>query len=241
MNFSIEMETGTGKTYVYLRSIYELYQHYGFKKFVIVVPSIAIKEGVMKNLEITSEHFGLLYNHPQVDFYLYDPKKRGQLKNFGTTNTLQILVINIDSFTKEKNNIIYQNSDWGVPVEYIRAAKPIVIVDEPQNMETDKRKQAIANLSPLCTLRFSATHKNPYNLLYKLDPVKAYDLGLVKKIEVDSVYSEDAFNDAYLRVVGIKSNKKENVVMVEIDKSDDYGFQKKVLTLTVGDDLYTLS
>ncbi|MFA5829315.1 MAG: DEAD/DEAH box helicase family protein [Candidatus Gracilibacteria bacterium] len=240
MHFSVEMETGTGKTYVYLRTIHELYAKYGFKKFIIVVPSIAIKEGVIKNLEITKEHFAMLYNNPEMDFHLYDPRKRGQLKNFSTTNALQILVINIDSFAK-KDNIINQESDWGVPIEYIKAVRPIVIVDEPQNMETPIRKEAIANLNPLCTLRFSATHKHPYNLLYKLDPVRAYDLGLVKKIEVDSVFSEDAFNEAYLRVLEIKSNKMKITAKVEIDKSDDYGLQKKAVILRSGDDLYPLS
>ncbi len=242
MNFSVEMETGTGKTYTYLRTIHELNQKYGFKKFVIVVPSIAIKEGTIKNLEITRDHFSMLYNNPKMDFYVYDPKKRGQLKNFATTNALQILVINIDSFAKKDSNIIYQESDWGVPVEYIKTVKPIVIVDEPQNMETDIRKQAIANLDPLCTLRYSATHKHPYNLLYKLDPVRAYDLGLVKKIEVDSVFSEDAYNEAYIRVVKfIRKGKGEIGVQLEIDKSDDYGLQKKSITLEPGDDLFELS
>lgn len=241
MHFSVEMETGTGKTYVYLRAIHELYAKYGFKKFIIVVPSIAIKEGVKKNLEITKEHFAMLYNNPEMDFHLYDPRKRGQLKNYATTNALQILVINIDSFAKKESNIIYQDSDWGVPIEYIKAVRPIVIVDEPQNMETPIRKDAIANLNPLCTLRFSATHKHPYNLLYKLDPVRAYDLGLVKKIEVDSVFSEDAFNDAYLRVLEIKSKKMLITAKVEIDKSDDYGLQRKALVLKVSDDLYELS
>jgi type III restriction enzyme len=241
MNFSVEMETGTGKTYVYLRTIHELYKKYGFKKFVIVVPSIAIKEGVLKNLEMTKEHFAMLYNNPEMDFYLYNPKKRGQLKNFATTNALQVLVINIDSFAKKESNIIYQESDWGVPIEYLKSVQPVVIVDEPQNMETPVRKQALNNLNPLCTLRFSATHKHPYNLLYKLDPVRAYDLGLVKKIEVDSVFSEDAFNDAYLRVMEIKSKKTQITAKVEIDKSDDYGLQRKELVLKIGDDLYEMS
>lgn len=242
MNFSVEMETGTGKTYTYIRTLHELNQKYGFKKFIIVVPSIAIKEGTIKNLEITKKHFSMLYNNPKMDFYVYDPKKRGQLKNFATTNALQVLVINIDSFAKKDSNIIYQESDWGVPVEYIKTVKPIIIVDEPQNMETDIRKQAIANLNPLCTLRYSATHKHPYNLLYKLDPVRAYDLGLVKKIEVDSVFSEDAYNEVYIRVIKfIRKGKGKIGVQLEIDKSDDYGLQKKIITLEPGDDLFELS
>jgi type III restriction enzyme len=245
-HFSIEMETGTGKTYVYLRTIHELYKNHGFKKFVIVVPSIAIKEGVVKNLKITQEHFDMLYENPEMDFYVYDPKKRGQLRNFATTNTLQVLVINIDSFAKfstdkKGKNIIYQESDWGIPIEYIQGVKPIVIVDEPQNMETDIRKKAIENLNPLCTLRYSATHKHHYNLVYKLDPVNAYDLGLVKKIEVDSIMSEDSYNEAFLKIKSVQSSGRNVTAKILIDKSDDYGLQKKEIKVKVGDDIYKLS
>ncbi len=246
LNFSIEMETGTGKTYVYLRTIHELHKSYGFKKFIIVVPSIAIKEGVLKNLEITKDHLALLYENPEMDFAVYDPKKKGLLKSFATTNTLQILVINIDSFAKfsdEKagKNIIYQNSDWGIPIEYLQGVQPIVIVDEPQNMETDIRRQAIANLNPLCTLRYSATHKYHYNLIYKLDPVKAYDLGLVKKIEVDSILAQDSYNAAYVELKGVKAKKMTITASVRIDIAGKDGVQKKDLTIRVGDDLYKLS
>ncbi len=252
LNFSIEMETGTGKTYVYLRTIHELNRKYGFKKFIIVVPSIAIKEGVIKNLEITKEHFNMLYDNPGMDFYVYDPKKRGLLKNFATNNALQILVINIDSFAKfsqekKKGNIIYQESDWGVPIEYIQSVKPIVIVDEPQNMETDIRKKAIANLNPLCTLRYSATHKYHYNLIYKLDPVKAYDLGLVKKIEVDSVLEENNQNAPYLELESVKSQKNTISVKLKIDVNDNNGIKRKSVAIkkssrTSGEcDLFRLS
>ncbi|KKP67792.1 MAG: Restriction endonuclease [Candidatus Moranbacteria bacterium GW2011_GWE1_35_17] len=236
LNFSIEMETGTGKTYVYLRTIHELYKKYGFKKFIIVVPSVAIKEGVIKNLEITKEHFNILYDNPEMDFYVYDPKKRGLLKNFATTNSLQILVINIDSFAKfsqekKKGNIIYQKSDWGVPIEYIQAVKPIVIVDEPQNMETEIRKKAITNLHPLCTLRYSATHKHHYNLIYKLDPVRAYDLGLVKKIEVDSVLEENNQNDPYIELESVASQKNAICVKLKIDVNEKTGIKRKTVTI----------
>ncbi len=246
LNFSIEMETGTGKTYVYLRTIHELHKKYGFKKFVIVVPSIAIREGVLKNLQITKDHFKTLYENPEMDFHVYDPKKRGQLKNFATANTLQILVINIDSFAKfseEKGgqNIIYQNSDYGLPIEFIQMTKPIVIVDEPQNMETPTRKQAIENLHPLCTLRYSATHKHHYNLVYKLDPVMAYDLGLVKKIEVDSVLSEQDNNHAYIEIVGIKTEKTRVTANIKLDVADKKGVMQKTVSAKVGNDLYDLS
>lgn len=240
-NFTIEMETGTGKTYVYLRTIHELYKTYGFKKFIIVVPSVAIKEGVIKNLEITREHFDSLYSKPKMDWYVWDPKKRGQAKQFATNDALQIMVINIDSFAKS-DNIINQESDWGVPVEYIQATNPIVIVDEPQNMETDKRRDAISSLNPLCTLRYSATHKYPYNMVYRLDPVRAYDLGLVKKIEVDSVLSEDAFNSAYIYLQKIENKGKNGLVArLELDSDDSRGLQRKVVVAKSGTDLYDLT
>ena len=200
MHFSVEMETGTGKTYVYLRTIYELNKHYGFKKFVIVVPSIAIREGTLKNLEITFDHFQNLYDKTPVNFWVYDSKRVSNLRNFADNNNIQILVINIDSFAKDENIINKPNDKLTGkrPVEFIQATRPIVIVDEPQNMETELRKNAIENLNPLCTLRYSATHINRYNMVYSLDPVKAYDLGLVKQIEVDSIVTENDFNDAFV-------------------------------------------
>jgi type III restriction enzyme len=242
MDFTVEMETGTGKTYVYLRTIHELHRQYGFKKFVIVVPSLAIREGVLKNLQVTQEHFANLYNKPKMDFYVYDPKKRGQLRNFARQNTLQILVINIDSFASEKKTVIHQKSDDGIPVEFLQAVRPIVIVDEPQNMETEIRKKAITKLNPLCTLRYSATHKNLYHQIYKLDPVRAYDLGLVKKIEVDSILSDSAFSHAYIKLIDIvRKSKTELRAKVEVDKSDEGGLQKKIFTIESGDDLYLLT
>jgi type III restriction enzyme len=247
LNFSVEMETGTGKTYVYLRTIHELHNKYGFKKFIIVVPSLAIKEGVIKNLQITKEHFGMLYENPEMDFYVYDPKKRGDLKNFATANSLQILVINIDSFAKFSEqkagqNIIYQESDWGVPIEYIQGVNPIVVVDEPQNMETPKRRQAIENLNPLCTLRYSATHKYHYNLVYKLDPVRAYDKGLVKKIEVDSVVTQDSFNDAFIELKSVQAKKTTVSAKLKIDVNDKKGgIKRKPLSVRIGDDLFEKS
>lgn len=187
MHFSIEMETGTGKTYVYLRTIFELNKKYGFKKYVIVVPSVAIREGVLKNLNITKEHFLHLYNNVPYDYFVYDSKKVNQVRQFATSNQIQIMVINIDAFRKtlddkdeeKKSNIIHRESDklsGRKPIEFIQATQPIVIIDEPQSVDnTPKAKEAIETLNPLCTMRYSATHRNPYNLLYKLDPIKAYD------------------------------------------------------------------
>ena len=237
LNFSIEMETGTGKTYVYLRTIHELHQKYGWKKFIIVVPSVAIREGVMKNLEITREHFATEYDNPEMNFYVWDSKKTGQAREFATNDTLQIMVITIDSFAKAQN-VMNRQSDYGRPLDFIKATHPVVILDEPQNMETDIRRNAIASLNPLCTLRYSATHKHLYNLLYRLTPVDAYDKGLVKKIEVHSVQSEDNYNDAYINVLSLeRQSKTHSFAKIEVDASDEYGLQRKVIKAFPGDDL----
>lgn len=240
-HFSIEMETGTGKTYVYLRTIHELHKNYGWKKFIIVVPSVAIREGVLKNLEITKEHFAELYNKPEMNYYVWDSKKTGQAREFATNDTLQIMVITIDSFAKAQN-IMNKESDYGRPLDYIKATSPVVIIDEPQNMETDVRKKAIESLNPLCTLRYSATHKNPYNLLYRLTPVDAYDKSLVKKIEVHSVLSEDSYNDAYIHVVSLeRKNKSSSYAKVELDMSDERGLQRRVVNIAPGDNLMQIT
>lgn len=240
-HLSIEMETGTGKTYVYLRTIHELHKTYGWKKFIIVVPSVAIREGVLKNLEITREHFAAEYDNPEMNFYVWDSKKTGQAREFATNDTLQIMVINIDSFAKAAN-IMNKQSDNGRPLDFICATKPIVIIDEPQNMETDIRKNAIASLKPLCTLRYSATHKNTYNLLYRLTPVDAYDKQLVKKIEVHSVQSEDNYNDAYVRVVAIeRQGKSKLVARLEVDTSDNRGLQRRIVKVSPGGDLEAIT
>jgi len=242
-NFSLEMETGTGKTYVYLRTIYELNKNYGFKKFVIVVPSIAIREGVLKNLEITHEHFQNLYDKTPAYYDVYDSRKVSALRGFSSSNNIQILVINIDSFAKDENVINKPNDKLNgkKPIEFIQSTNPIVIVDEPQNIETDIRKKALSNLNPLCTLRYSATHTNLYNLIYRLDPVKAYDLGLVKQIEVDSVYTLHGGNQPFIEIENIKSTKSKVTVKIKIDCNSDNGVIQKNITAKVGEDLYSLS
>ena len=254
MNFSIEMETGTGKTYIYLRTIFELNRKYGFKKFVIVVPSVAIREGVLKNLDITKEHFLHLFNHVSYDHFVYDSKKVNQVRQFATSNQVQIMIINIDAFRKiieekEKNinknsNIIHRENDklsGRKPIEYIQATHPIVIIDEPQSVDnTPKAKQAIETLNPLCTMRYSATHRNPYNLLYKIDPVQAYDMRLVKRIEVASVLCEDNFNGPYIHLKSVNNQNgiKANLA-IHIDSSS--GPKLKNISIKHGDDLYNKS
>lgn len=251
-HFSVEMETGTGKTYVYLRTIFELSHRYGFQKFIIVVPSVAVREGVLKNIAITAEHFRSLYNNMPLEHFVYDPKKVNRLRQFATANTLQILVINIDSFRKNftgtdderKSNVMYKESDQlsgHQPIEFVQAARPIVIIDEPQSVDsTDKAQLAIQALNPLCTLRYSATHKNPYNLVYRLDPVRAFELRQVKQIVVASVTAEGAQNDAFLRVEAI-DNKKGIKAKVRIHAQGASGPVEKSVTVKNGADIFVLS
>ena len=258
-NFTVEMETGTGKTYVYLRTVHELSKTYGFKKFVIVVPSVAIREGVLKSLQITKAHFKALYGYERVEFTVYGSTKVNQLRNFALSDAIQILVINIDAFAKDstdlssdaaagklakrsKGNVINQLRETGVkPIEFIQAAQPIVILDEPQNLETDTRKQAIARLSPMCTLRYSATHRNAYNLIYSLDPVKAYELGLVKQIGVDSVIELKDANQAFVEVESFKAGARSVSAKLSIWVNQASGPAKKSVTVRNGDDLFALS
>ena len=245
MDFSVEMETGTGKTYVYLRTIYELHQNYGFKKFVIVTPSVAIREGALKNLKITREHFQNLYNRVTSHFSVYSTKSISALRNFYTSNSIEILVINIDSFAKDENVIRRFNDKLmgRKPIEFIQSAYPIVIVDEPQNMESEIRRKALESLNPLFTLRYSATHIKDYNMLYRLDPVRACDLALVKQIEVDSIVTENDFNQPYVELLSFHSKKRTLIAKIKIDVNDKDGVKRK--TVVVGDnkerDLYVLS
>lgn len=243
MHFSVEMETGTGKTYVYLRTIYELNNRYGFKKFVIVVPSVPIREGVLKNLQITHEHFQTLYDNIPVNYKVYDRNRISQLRGFATSDNIEILVINIDAFAKDENVINKPNDKLNgqEPIKFIQSTCPIVIVDEPQNMESEKRSVAISNLNPLCTLRYSATHRNRYNLIYSLNPVKAYDMGLVKQIEVDSVLEENSQNNAFVELTAITATKTKITAKITIDVNDKDGVKRKSVAVKVGDDLYNLS
>ncbi len=251
-HFSVEMETGTGKTYVYLRTIFERAQRYGFRKFIIVVPSVAIREGVLKNIAITAEHFRALYNNLPFEHFVYDAKKVSRLRQFATSNTLQILVINIDAFRKnlvgteaeQKSNVIYKESDklsGRQPIEFVQAARPIVIIDEPQSVDsTERAQEAIKALNPLCTLRYSATHRDPYNLVYRLDPIRAFELKLVKQIVVASAVSDGAANDAFVRVEDV-DNEKGIKAKLRIHVQTSNGPKEKIVPVKLGSDLFALS
>ena len=239
MDFSIEMETGTGKTYVYLRTILELYKNYRFKKFMIVVPSIAIREGVIKNLQITEKHFKSLYDNIPYTYYEYDSKKINHIRQFARSSTIEIMIITIDSFTRD-TNIMNQERDslnGQKPIDMINKTKPILILDEPQNMETKIVKESLKKLNPLFTLRYSATHKKLYNLVYQLTPIDAFKMNLVKKIEVSSVTEDNNYNDAFIHVADIKIVSRKIKAKLDVNKKMTNNTKLAVITVTNGDDL----
>lgn len=244
-NFSVEMETGTGKTYVYLRTIHELHRAYGWKKFVIVVPSVPIREGVTQSLGSMAEHFETIYGKVPLDHWVYDSAQVSRLRQFALSNQLQVLVMNIQAFDKKAVAVVHQPSDFMQgrrPIEFIQQSRPVVIMDEPQNMESDNARRAIAELSPLVTLRYSATHRNVHNLVYRLDPVRAYDLGLVKRIEVDSVMEGGDFNRAFVALESVSASRTGLVAKLKIDVELGGGVKRKTVTVKRNDDdLFTLS
>lgn len=253
-DFSIEMETGTGKTYVYIRTIYELNKHYGLTKFIIVVPSVAIREGVRKTFETTRDHFNSLYDGQPLDFFVYDAKDMGNVSNFATSSSIEVMIINIGAFNKafdkegdeDKSNIFHRASEklagGRSPREMVAECNPIVIIDEPQSVDnTAKAKKAIESLNPLFALRYSATLKESYNKIYELTPVDAFQQHLVKGICVDSVLAEENLNGAYVKLDSVKSEPSYSAKM-KIDVLQKDGSQKrKTVTVKTGTDLYEVS
>lgn len=271
-DFSVEMETGTGKTYVYLRTIFELNKVYGFSKFIIVVPSIAIKEGVWKSISIMSDHFRALYDNVAFDPFVYDSSKLTKIRNFASSNALQVMIINIDAFRKTlekdnsevhqgvldfassrepvkkdtKANLMHRPNDkmsGRAPIEFIKSANPIVIIDEPQSVDTTpKSKEAIQTLNPLLKLRYSATHIEKYNMVYKLDSIDAYEQKLVKQIEVAGIQVQDGDNSAYVRLISTSSKNGKISAKIELDALSSSGaVKRKSLTVKLRSDLHALS
>lgn len=208
LDFDIEMETGTGKTYVYLRTIFELAKAYNFTKFVILVPSVAIREGVSTSIRLMREHFRYLYPSQPFDSAIYSGKTAEEVESFATSTNIQILIMTIDSIRGDANSrVIHQTRDklHGLrPIDYLKATRPVVIMDEPQNMESILSQSAIGELNPAFTLRYSATHKKHRNLAYRLDPVDAHDLGLVKQIVVADIQQQGADATPYIKLVSVK-------------------------------------
>ncbi|NLX12900.1 MAG: DEAD/DEAH box helicase family protein [Phycisphaerales bacterium] len=237
-NFSVEMETGTGKTYVYIRTMLELFKRYGLRKFIVVVPSVAVREGVLKTLQVTERHIRQLYGNPVYRYYVYDSANLSQVRQFAQADSVEVMVMTMDSFNKA-SNVIRQSTDrlqGETPIHLVQASRPILVLDEPQNMESEKSIAALAALDPLFALRYSATHRNPYNIVYRLTPAEAYRQGLVKKIEVDSVIRESDENRPYIRVEAIESKKNTITAKMAIHKLMKSGQVKEtVLTFRPGD------
>ena len=213
LDFDIEMETGTGKTYVYLRTIFELAEKYNFTKFVILVPSVAIREGVNTSIRLMRSHFENLYKKRNITFdsSVYSGKTAEEVQSFATSTNVQIMVMTIDSIRGNANTrIIHQTRDKlnGLkPIDYLKATHPVVIMDEPQNMESRLSQSAVSELDPVFTLRYSATHKKLRNVVYRLDPVDAHDLGLVKQIVVADVQQQGADATPYIKLIEVKNDK----------------------------------
>lgn len=243
-HFSIEMETGTGKTYVYLRTLFDLHKNHGYAKFIIVVPSVAIREGTLKTLEMTRDHFRSLYDQVPYDYFVYDSKNPGKIRQFASSNQLQIMVINIDAFRGAKDSRIFaQNRDQlsgHKPADFVASTHPIVIIDEPQSVDnTPASQKAILSLNPLCTLRYSATHRNPYHLLHQLNPVQAFDQNLVKGIEVDSITMDGAASqaDPYIKLEKVELNKGGSSIRAKLKIIKAGGTSSAAATVKNNDDL----
>lgn len=237
-NFTIEMETGTGKTYVYLRTILELNQRYGFTKFIIVVPSVAIKEGVLKNLDITKEHFKQVYDNLPYTYFPYRSDNLVMVRMFGQDTNLQIMVITRDAFNKDINIIHNIHDKMGdKPIEIIKKTRPIVILDEPQKMGGEATQWRIEQLNPLFILRYSATHRDIYNLVYKLTPYDAYNLGLVKKIEVLSITEEGDPQSKKIILEKIETTSTGLKAKVKVFVKEKEGIKLKTITIKHGENL----
>ncbi len=241
-NFSVEMETGTGKTYIYLRTVLELFQQYGMRKFIVVVPSVAIREGVVKTLQITEAHFKNLYQNLPYRYCVYDSSKLAQVRQFALSDSVEIMVMTLASFNKA-SNVIRQSTDWlqgETPIHLIQATRPILILDEPQRMESTLSVESLSSLSPLFALRYSATHRNPYHLVYRLTPYDAYRERLVKQIEVAGVEESTNTNLAFIAVKSIQSQKTRVTAKLVVHKLQKNNTVKRTtLTVKKGDDLGT--
>ena len=242
-DFTVEMETGTGKTYVYLRTIFELNKRYGFTKFIIVVPSVAIKEGVYKSLQMTDDHFRALYSGAPFEYFLYDSAKLGQVRNFATSPQIQIMVVTVGAINKKDVNNLYKDSEktgGEMPIDLIKATRPILIVDEPQSVDgglAGRGKEALNAMDPLCTLRYSATHADKHHMIYRLDAVDAYERKLVKQIEVASATVEDAHNRPYVRLISTSNRGGVISAKVELDVEAAGHVRRRERTVQDGDDL----
>lgn len=246
LNLDIEMETGTGKTYCYIRSMFELHKQYGWSKFIVVVPSIAIREGVYKSLNMMADHFQEQYGK-KARFFIYDSKALHHLESFSSNGGINVMVINVQAFnaTGKDNRRIYDELDEFQsrrPIDVISRNRPILILDEPQKMGADKTLESLSNFNPLFILRYSATHKRNYNLVYRLDALDAYNQKLVKKITVKGVEVQGLTGThGYLYLQDIIVSKSAPVARLELEIETKNGFKREVRKVSKGDNLYDIS
>lgn len=246
LNLDIEMETGTGKTYCYIRTMFELHKQYGWSKFIVVVPSIAIREGVYKSLNMMADHFQEQYGK-KARFFIYDSKALHHLESFSSNGGINVMVINVQAFnaTGKDNRRIYDELDEFQsrrPIDVISRNRPILILDEPQKMGADKTLESLSNFNPLFILRYSATHKRNYNLVYRLDALDAYNQKLVKKITVKGVEVQGLTGThGYLYLQDIIVSKSSPVARLEVEIETKNGFKREVRKVSQGDNLYDIS
>ena len=252
-SLDIEMETGTGKTYVYIKTMFELNKKYGWSKFIVVVPSIAIREGVKKTFEITADHFMEHYGK-KARFFIYNSSNLNQLDNFSSSSGINVMIINTQAFasslkedgrSKEARIIYSKRDEFGSrrPIDVIKANRPIIILDEPQKMGGDVTQKALKNFNPLFSLNYSATHAKQHNLIYVLDALDAFNKKLVKKIEVKGFEVKNfRGTDSYLYLEQIVlSSKKPPMVKIELEIGYNKSINRETRILGVGDDLYYVS
>ena len=244
-HFNVEMETGTGKTYVYLRTIAELHKSFGFRKFVIVVPSVAIREGVLNSLALMREHIRNLYDGLQYDHHVYDGKAPGRVRQFATAPHLQIMVINIAAMTGNANTrLMHRPTDdlnGYAPIDFLKACRPVVVMDEPQSLDGPTQLPAIDALEPLFRVGYSATPPSGAHLVHRLTPVDAYNQRLVKRIGVFSLTKDEDFNEAFVDVLKINAQPGSVTATAKIHRATKQGTNATQVTLRKDDDLFELS
>ncbi|MDA5109492.1 DEAD/DEAH box helicase family protein [Brevibacillus thermoruber] len=246
-NLTIEMETGTGKTYTYIRTMFELYQKYGWSKFIVVVPSIAIREGVLKTFQITEDHFMSEYG-TKARYFVYNSKQLHHIEKFASDAGINVMIINSQAFNargKDARRIYMELDDFNSrkPIDVLASTNPIMIIDEPQSVEGKQTKESLKAFNPLFTLRYSATHREDYNKVYRLDALDAYNKKLVKKISVKGISAKGTSGtDSYLYLEGIDvSTKQAPVARLEFEVKTKTGLARKTHKIRQNDDIYQLS
>lgn len=247
-NLTIEMETGVGKTYTYIKTMFELNKRYGWSKFIVVVPSIAIREGVYKSFEVTQEHFAEEYGK-KIRFFIYNSAQLTEIDRFASDNSINVMIINSQAFNakgKDARRIYMKLDEFRSrrPIDIIAKTNPILIIDEPQSVEGKQTKERLKEFQPLMTLRYSATHKSDsiYNMVYRLDAMEAYNKRLVKKIAVKGITeSGSTATDSYIYLEGINLSKADPTATIQFDCKGTSGVRKITRTVNIGYNLYEQS